>query len=335
MKSSSSPSWKAWLPALKWTARLVILALVAFGIYKTWQDAQAKFVEHRFSPADLDGRWIAASCALYIAATLPCAWFWQQTLLAMGQRPRWWEALRAYYVGHLGKYVPGKALVVVIRAALVRSLRVDGAVAALAVFVETLTLMAVGAVIAAVILAIYGQSQDQQYLTVVAVGLGLCAGIPSAPPLFRAVVARLPYVKSHPGIAPAVEGLKLGLMARGWVAMTISWLLMGLSLWATLRGMSSVTEAPVDLIVHLPLLTACISLATVAGFMSLIPGGLGVRELVVTALLVPTFGEIAAIVSAVVMRLVSLVSEVLVSTILYFLAPATRNESDGAGKTPS
>ncbi len=323
MNPSSPPTWKAWLPALKWIARLVILALVAIGIAKTCRDAQAQFVEHRYSLADLDWSWVALSCVFYIVATIPCAWFWQQALVAMGQRPHWWESLRAYYVGHLGKYVPGKALVVVIRAALVRSQRVDGTVAALAVFVETLTLMAVGAIIAAVILAVVGQSRDQSFLTVVAIGLGICAGVPSVPPIFRAVVRRLPYVKSHPAVAPAVRGLKLGLMARGWAAMTISWLLMGLSLWATLRAMDNVTDAPLDLASTLPLLTASIALATVAGFMSLIPGGLGVRELVVTALLVPTFGEIAAIVSAVVMRLVSLVSEVLVSAILYFFAPAT------------
>lgn len=309
---------------MKWIIRLAIVALVVWGIAKTWQDAQAKFAEHRFSLADLDFGWIGLSCGLYVLATLPCAWFWQQTLIAMGQCPRWYEALRAYYVGHLGKYVPGKALVVVMRAAMVRSARTDGTVAAMAVFVETLTLMAVGAVLSAVILAIRGQTHDQQqFLTLVAVGLGLCAGVPSAPPIFRLVVRRLPYVKTHPAVIPAVEGLKLGLLARGWLAMTVSWLLMGLSLWATLRGMASTTDASLALADAMPLLTASIALATVAGFMSLIPGGLGVRELVIAVLLVPAFGEVAAVVSAVVMRLVSLVSEVLVSTILYFLVPAT------------
>ena len=52
------------------------------------------------------------------------------------------------------------------------------------------------------------------------------------------------------------------------------------------------------------------------------PGGLGVRELVVTAILEPMIGPAGAIISAVVMRLVSLVSEGLVSTILYFVVPS-------------
>lgn len=317
MSTSQTIEWQRYKPALKRAVQLVILALVVWGLTRTWQDARDKFAQHQFSLADLHWPWLAASCGLYMLATLPAALFWRQALVAMGQRPGLWEALRAYYVSQLGKYVPGKALVVVIRAGLVRSPRVDGTVAALSVFVETLTLMAVGAVVAAVILAIRGGSQDQQYLTMIAIALGLCAGVPSLPPLFRAVVRRLPYVKSHPAVAPAVQGLKLGLMARGWVMLSIGWLLMGMSLWAATRAIGEY-----ELLPWLPLLTASVALATVAGFMSLIPGGLGVRELIVTVLLIPAFGEdqVTPIVAAVLMRLVSLVSEVVLSTILYFLS---------------
>ena len=59
------------------------------------------------------------------------------------------ETTRAYYVGHLGKYVPGKALVVIIRTGLISGPRVDTTVAAVSIFIETLTMMAVGAFLAA------------------------------------------------------------------------------------------------------------------------------------------------------------------------------------------
>ncbi len=64
------------------------------------------------------------------------------------------NTLRAYYIGHLGKYVPGKAMVVILRTVMVRGHRVDAAVAAVSVFFETLTMMAVGAFMAAGILAV-------------------------------------------------------------------------------------------------------------------------------------------------------------------------------------
>lgn len=323
MDPSTTTRLKRLAPVLKTAVRLLVLALVVWGIARTWQNAQAEFKHHQFSLADLHYGWLAASCGFYILGTFPAAWFWRAVLMAMGQTPHRFEALRAYYVGHLGKYVPGKALVVVIRAALVRSGRTDGTVAAVAVFVETLTWMAVGSVLAAAILAI--SYRQHVVLTLIAVGLALCAGAPTAPPLFRFIIRKLPVVRSHPGIAKAVGGLKLGVMARGWGAMIAGWLCMGLSLWATLKAMPNLHGWPEGLLTTWPLLTACVALATVAGFVSLIPGGLLVRELVVTKLLEPVFGPVAALISAVVLRLVSLVSEVAVSTILYVAVPPTRD----------
>jgi hypothetical protein len=55
----------------------------------------------------------------------------------------------------------------------------------------------------------------------------------------------------------------------------------------------------------------------VAGFLSQIPGGLAVREWVSGELMVPQYGEAIGMISAVVFRLVLLVSELVISTILY------------------
>lgn len=103
----------------------------------------------------------------------------------MGQRPWKRASLRAYFVGHLGKYVPGKALVVVIRTALIRSRRVDATVAATSVFVETLTLMAVGALVAASILIILS---DQWQLILLAVLLMACSGLPTIPSTWGSIL---------------------------------------------------------------------------------------------------------------------------------------------------
>jgi uncharacterized membrane protein YbhN (UPF0104 family) len=66
-----------------------------------------------------------------------------------------------------------------------------------------------------------------------------------------------------------------------------------------------------------PRLTVAVSLAVVAGFLSLLPGGLGVRELVLDELMIVPFGAMVALVSAVLLRLVWLLAELLVSGILY------------------
>jgi uncharacterized membrane protein YbhN (UPF0104 family) len=332
---------KRYLAVLMWVARIVILALLGWFLWGTWEAARKDLEAREFSVADLDWKWLFVSALFYVLAQLPAGWFWHQTLVAMGQRPGGWESFRAYYIGHLGKYVPGKAFVVIMRSTMIRSDRVNATVAALAVFVETLTLMAVGAVVAAVIVILYPPKlvatelpipwlrgeippeRQQLFLTILAVFLCLCAGIPTLPPIFRAVVRRLPFVKSHPAVEPAIRGLTLSLMARGWIAQMINWMLMGVSLWATLRAMGKLIPDPPELLALLPLTISTIALANVAGFLIPIPAGLGVREPVLIVLLEPLFGRPAALISAIVMRLVTVLAEAAVSVVLYPLQPRT------------
>ena len=66
--------------------------------------------------------------------------------------------MRAYLVSHLGKYVPGKAMVVVMRAGLSMPYGARGATAAIATFYETLVMMAAGSLMAALGFALAGAS---------------------------------------------------------------------------------------------------------------------------------------------------------------------------------
>ena len=96
---------------------------------------------------------------------------------------------------------------------------------------------------------------------------------------------------------------------------------MGLSLWAVLKSLPG-DLLPDGVILdpwysHWARMTTSVSLAVVAGFLSLLPGGLGVRELVLDELMAEPFGAVVAIVSAVLLRLVWLLAELLVSAILY------------------
>jgi uncharacterized membrane protein YbhN (UPF0104 family) len=109
------------------------------------------------------------------------------------------------------------------------------------------------------------------------------------------------------------------LLAIGWPLAIVGWLLLGLSLWATLRGLGLNGLEPLGL---LPLYVAAVSLATVAGFLSLIPGGALVREFVLLELLVllPGVDPATALLGAVLLRLIWLVAELLISGILYSAA---------------
>ncbi|MCO6457982.1 MAG: flippase-like domain-containing protein [Pirellulaceae bacterium] len=301
---------------MKLAVRCAVLSLVAWGVWKTLAQANTRLLEEQFRLSDLDPVWLSVAGALYLAGMVPSWLFWYRTLQVMGQRPGLLETLRAFYIGHLGKYVPGKALVVVLRTGLIRSERVDTAVAATSVFVETLTFMAVGSLLASGLLLLV---TDQTWLILLAVGLLLVSAVPTAPPVFRQLVRWVGVRRVSPQIDQAIGGLGWRLLAGGWLLVAVGWGLLGLSLWATLRAvpaglLESDLTSPWP---HLPLLTACVGLAMVAGFLSLLPGGLGVRELVLIPLLTPVYGPSAAIVGSVLLRLVWLVAELLAAAILY------------------
>ncbi len=312
---------------IKFAIRAIILTLVAGGIWHTVAGARDEFAEQGFSPRNLNFGWLFAAGLLYLVGSFPACLFWRRTLVAMGQQPAWLPTIRAYYIGHLGKYVPGKALVVVLRTGLVKSAQVDATVAATAVFVETLTMMAVGGVVAATILAV--GFRDQSLPMLLALCLAAAAGIPTLPPIFRRVVRFLQVRRANPAIEEAIQGLDFRLMLSGWVMMAVGWSLMGLSLWATLQATPAAVARLTNPWYDIPLITACAGLAMVAGFLSLIPAGLGPREWVIITLLVPAYGPVAGIVSAVLLRLVWMSAELLFAGILYIgvrgpqSAPAT------------
>ncbi len=286
--------------------------------------AEQEFTAHRFQIWKVQPQWLVLAGFSYLAGLLPCWIFWHRTLCAMGQRPHWSETLRAFWIGHLGKYVPGKAMVVVLRTSLVRSDRVDTTVAATSVFVETLTMMAVGAFVsAAILLAI----SPNWWLTLLAVGLMIGAGVPTFPPLFRQIVRWLQLHRANPRIDRAIAGVDFRLMGTGWVFISIGWVFLGISLAATLRSMPTVDISFQQLLGQLPLLTASVGLAMVAGFLSLIPGGLGVRDWILMTLLASQFDPGVAVVSAVLLRAVWLLSELVVSAILYMDAYRVRRHA--------
>lgn len=297
---------KRWLTRL---LKLLIVALVAWGIVRAAQGSMAELRAHDWS---LHPGYLTLSGVFYLLGYLPAGVFWFFILRATGQRPRLLETLRAYYIGHLGKYVPGKAMVIVLRTGLIKGHRVDPAVAVVSVFLETLTMMAVGAFVAAgLLLAVLPHNG---LLVLASVGLMLAAGLPTLPPVFRRLAHQVTSRRAAAEVC--LEGVTFRLMLAGWFGNLLGWGLMGLSLWAAVRALG-VGEA--GSLALLPVFTASVALAVVAGFLSLIPGGALVRELVLAQVMVPVVGQAAALLSAVVLRLVWLVSELAISVILYGL----------------
>jgi hypothetical protein len=137
---------RRWWPALKVVLAVAILASVGWRLAWDLQDL-------RLGELELRPGWLAASGLLYVAALGFSGWFWVHLLRVFGQRPALWPAARAYYVSHLGKYVPGKAWALLLRGTMVRGPDVRLGVAILSSFYEVLTTMAAGALVAAALFA--------------------------------------------------------------------------------------------------------------------------------------------------------------------------------------
>lgn len=304
---------RRWLPILK----LAVIVVVCFAVQGTVRDAVAKLAEH---PWHMDVPWLIVAGALYVVAWLPMAWFWGRVLAALGQSMDLLTTLHAYFVGHLGKYVPGKALVLVIRVGLLRPRTISIRLGVASVLLETLVLMSVGAVLAAV-LSWFVLRQDPR-LAIAALGTALVVGLPTIPPLTRRLVRRLTASKiasddadrSSAGDQAVIEHeITTRLLARGWLASVACWTLLGWSMWATLRAIGVTSVHP---IADLPLLVAVVTLSIVAGFVSMLPGGMVVRDALLFELLSKSCGEADALVAAILWRLVSLLAELAICGIL-------------------
>jgi len=308
---------------IKWLIVVLVVVWVVREISKTSGDLW----QHHWKP---QSGWLLLAVVSYLLGYLPAGIYWHIILRKLGQTPTFYETLRAYYIGHLGKYIPGKAMVVALRAGLVRSDWVKTSVAIASVFLETLTMMAVGAMISAVLLFVF--FRDQTVLMLIALGLMVVSGLPVVPFFFRKIVKIAGAVKGDDEMNQALNRFNTKTLLCGWGLMSIAWLFLGLSLCATINGVGIPAG---NLLQHLPRFVAASALSTVAGFLSMLPGGLGVREMVLTELLYHYFEEVAGIadlpsgldpraagfVVAGVARMISLISELTISAVLYLIKP--------------
>ena len=311
--------------AIKAVLTVLVLAFVGLHVAETWRKLQKSGQAPR-----IEGAWVAVSVVLYVVGLSAFGVFYWRTLMAGATPTRLLPALRAYLISHLGKYVPGKAMVVVMRAGLVVPYGARPATAAFATLYETLVMMAAGGLAASLGFAIgsgpsarvpvplFGGSEIEAPLAAMALGLGLAFLVVVWPTVFPrlAGLARVPL----PNVGPdALPRFSLGLLGEGLAWSMLGWVLLGLSQVAVIRGLTPDGLPPSTWVLAI----ASVALATVAGFVVPIsPGGLGVREWVLWTALASAIDRDLAVVAALVLRLAWVIGEVLAAAILTAIRPA-------------
>jgi uncharacterized membrane protein YbhN (UPF0104 family) len=310
-------------------AKLTVLAIMVWAGHRTIATALSDLRDRGWQLSQLQLPWAVLSGCLYIASQIPCGWFWRTILARLNCRVGLLRALRAFFIGHLGKYVPGKAMVVVLRATLVGQPHVRTSMAVVAVFYETFTTMACGAAIASIYLL--AAHRDKPWLILGSLAAAAAVTTPTILPVFRWLLKLMRISRADPNVAVAADvaavveatpaiALSPKTVLQGWVAIAIGWAFSGASLWTVLRaiGVENLTLG------DWPLCTATVALAVVLGFVSMIPAGFGVRDIALLELLAPRLeqlrpgeGQLLAFVAVIVLRLVWLAAEVVISAVLY------------------
>ena len=305
-------SWKSVLVTI---VKLAIIVTVVFFIGRAVQTARVDLARQPYSLRNLRPAWLVLASLSYLLGIFPMAAFWHRLLHALGENVRWFPTIRAHYVGQLGKYVPGKAMVLAIRLGMVRRQGIDMTAGVLSVFSDTLTMMSVGAVLALMLLA--SRYRDEPWVLAAGLLMAMGAAIPSSPPIMK--VALEYFYRQRTGRqldASRTARLTAAVLAPGWLGIAGGWFLMGVSMWATLKALD-LEETRQLAIADIPEITAVVAASVVGGFASILPAGFGVREWIYNELITPRYGTIAGVLAPVLSRLVWLISELIISAILY------------------
>lgn len=317
---TAPPPKKHWLfPVIKWTAFAVVMVFIGRRAVELWRDAPAGAFQ-------IEWAWLVPALLFYSVGWLPAVVFWQAMLRGCGQKAPWYDAIRAYYFGHLGKYVPGKAAVLVIRAGMMKQVGVHPGVAGITAVYETLTTMGAGAAIA-VALAPFATSatmwdsvpswlqplRTQVFLLPTIVIVATLAALPVLSRIFTILAAKMAPRDLQAGAPPV--SISTRMLFEGLVTVSFGWVLFALSLGCVMKALGAGSFTLHEFGVWMSATT----LSTVGGFVVLIaPGGLGVREMLQTEVLQsqPNITATQAFLAAWLLRAVWMAGEVITSLVL-------------------
>ena len=318
--------------AMKTLLGLLVVGGVAWHLGKLLADnpPQSGAVSPRYG-------YLAAAGVLYLACHTIWGTFFYQLLCKQGSSVGWLTVIRAYFISQAGKYVPGKAWVLLLRVVILRRTGLTTTAIGVAGIYETLTSMAAGAMIGALLLPwsglVFADGSMQRYAI-----FGV-AGLPVGAILLNRLALRVARRFRGPDQA-IIPKPPFWLLVRGLLQASVGWLLLGASLHLTVIGLSDVA---------LPLtadgsagLVVANAIAYISGFVAIIlPGGLGVREELLQRMLSvqlrPTLGDSAtgfAVVTAFALRLVWTLFEAAFSVLLWW-AGRVKSPSQAAASVVS
>ena len=252
---------------------------------------------------------LGLSLLCYLAGMAVFAEFWRRAVGALEGKPPRLDCHFAYFVSQLGKYVPGKAWVILIRYGLIGKNHLSfRAVTAYSVY-ESFSVMGSGALLSFLGLLFLGADPTLLWL---ALGLSVALLAASHPPVSSWVVGVAPLARGRDGKAMPVPTWKV--FRKGAPLLILGWILAGASFPLAGAGIGVGYPGHAEVV----LTAAASGLAVAAGFVVLVaPAGLGVREWLLVQTLGPSVGEGPAALIAVAARGLQVCGELGMAAVLY------------------
>lgn len=308
--------------------QLGIVVLVCWGIYRALRPELA-----RISWADVKAvrpniMLLLLSTLLLVGVYAAHAELWRGIVTQLiGTRPPLRPAMNAYFLSSLGRYVPGKLWQVAGLAALAAQAGFSAVAAVAASLLAQLAFLSTGLIMVAVLLPELFGEQAVLAITLAVAAVAVVfvfAGTQVGTGLRHRMAPRL-----GTRVAAAFrmfDRVRPGRALVWWFAYAITWLLLGAAFIVFVTAFAPTALA------HSARLAGAIAASYLAGYLSLMPGGVGVREITMTGLLIPAVTPAQAIVIAVLSRVWFTVAELLPLGIVAVL-PRPRYEDQYGDRT--
>ena len=284
--NDATPTAGSRISRLKLVRAVYILVAVGFAIWGLRRHGQA-LVGALSATEPLE---ILRSSAFVLVGLVLTFVVWRKVLFSFGSRMAVGPARKVFFVGRLGKYIPGSVWAIGAQADLARDYRVAPRTTAATGLIFLWLHMATAVAVVAV--AVGSEPAPLSRVWARTIGIAL-AGVGISPGFLMR-------------IAPLISGSARGAFAWRWRDSGLIALLM-LAVWALYGGAAllALPSGALDASGGLPLALAAgaFAAAYVVGAVAVFaPAGLGVREVVFVALLAPTVGAPAAAACALLTR---------------------------------
>jgi len=300
-----------WLKvAVKLAIGGVVLWAVGRQILMTWDRWQAKTAD--FS---LNITLLVTSGIFYIFGLMAFGIYYARVVQMVAPQISTFTCLKAYILSHPAKYVPGKGMVVVIRVALLTKAGARPTAAILTALYETLSMMAIGGLLGSALLF---TPPSHPIGALLSLALGLAFLVTVLPFTFgRAVrILKKGLHSIEPGDlpTPTIPDIRALLL---WGV--LGWLLWGVSQVLVVAALDPHQSVSVS---HWPRVMGAMMLGTVGGFaLPILPGGIGLREWIIDELTGGLLGPDLAIASALGLRFVWVVAELVAAAVVSVVPP--------------